>query len=76
MRQFRNLLSGSGSLRKLREAQLRRWFWNEVQAVLAEEISADPGIAEHAAAAEAEVAAGKVLPGAAARRLIRQFRGS
>jgi LAO/AO transport system kinase len=63
-------------LDRLREQQLRRWFWNEVQAVLAEELSGDPDIAKQARAVETEVVVGRALPNAAARRLIGQFRGS
>jgi LAO/AO transport system kinase len=76
MRKFRARLAASGALGKLRETQLRRWFWNEVQAILAEEISGDPQIAKEAGGAEAEVAAGTALPESAARRLIGRFRGS
>src|SRR6185437_981546 len=69
MAAFREQLSASGTLGRLREAQLKRWFWSEVQAVLAELISTDPAVAQEAAVAEAAVAAGTVLPDAAARQL-------
>ena len=61
-------------LGRLREDQARRWFWSEVQAVLAEAIAADPRTSEAAAKVEADVLAGRLLPDAAARALIRAFR--
>jgi LAO/AO transport system kinase len=76
VRAFHDRLSASGRLARLRERQLRRWFWNEVQAILEEEISGDSEVAKEAQAVEAEVAAGNALPEGAARRLIERFRGS
>src|SRR5205823_6430734 len=70
MRGFRDRLSASGVLGRLREQQLRSWFWNELQAALAEKISGDPEVAKQARKGEAEVVAGKALPNAAARQLI------
>jgi LAO/AO transport system kinase len=72
--QFHAALRPSEQLQKLRERQLRNWFWNEVQAVLAEEISGDPAVAAEARSIEEEVAAGRQLPDAAARALIRRLR--
>ncbi len=74
--QFHRALAQSGQLEKLRRNQLKRWFWNEVQAVLEEEISTDARIAAEARKIEADIAAGRALPNAAARRLIRHFRAS
>jgi LAO/AO transport system kinase len=68
-------LAQGGHLKKLRTAQSRRWFWNEVQAALAEDIASDRKIAARAGKLEAAVAAGEMLPDAAARALIRAFRG-
>jgi LAO/AO transport system kinase len=76
MRAFHRALAQSGQLEKLRRNQLTHWFWNELQAVLAEEISADGAVAAEARKIEADVAAGRALPNAAARALIRHFRGS
>src|SRR4051812_8510383 len=45
MREFHAALAKSRQLKTLRQDQLRRWFWSEVQAVLAEEIAADPDVA-------------------------------
>jgi len=76
MCRFHDALQTSGQLQKLRARQLRSWFWNEMQAILAEEISADEGIARRARAVEEEVVAGHKLPDAAARALVSYFRGS
>lgn len=76
MQEFHAALEKSGRLKTLRQDQLRRWFWSEVQAVLAEEIAADPEFAARACKIEAAVVAGKALPDAAARGLIRQLRRS
>ncbi len=65
-----------GLLKQLREEQGRRWFRNELQAVLGEEIAADPAIAEMAAGLEIAVVTGRALPHAAARSLLRRFRGA
>jgi LAO/AO transport system kinase len=74
MQDFHRQLGAAGYLLRLRQDQSRRWFWSEVQAVLADEIAADPEAAREAARIEASVVAGKALPHAAARALIRRFR--
>ena len=74
MQRFREALVKSGQLKRLRQDQARRWFQSEVQAVLSDEISQDPAVAARAAAIEAEVVAGRTLPHAAARLLIKAFR--
>jgi LAO/AO transport system kinase len=74
--QFHRALARSDQLEKLRRNQLKRWFWNEVQAVLTEEISSDTEVAAEARRIEAKVVAGEALPNAAARGLIRHFRAS
>lgn len=74
MEAFREALVGGGYLKLLREGQVRRWFWSEVEAVLSEEIAADNRTAAAAAGLEASVVAGRALPHAAARALIRDFR--
>jgi LAO/AO transport system kinase len=68
-------LAKGGHLKRLRAAQAQRWFWNEVQAALAEDIASDRKIAAQAEKLEAAVAEGEVLPDTAARALIRAFRG-
>ena len=75
LRGFHEALRASGQLKTLREEQLRSWFWNEVQAILAEEISGNPTFARKAAAVEADVVVGRQLPNGAARALVQHFRG-
>ena len=74
MEAFRAALVAGGYLKDLREQQVRRWFWSEVEAVLSEEIAADPATSIAARTLEGSVVAGQALPHAAARRLIRDFR--
>jgi LAO/AO transport system kinase len=76
MKDLHAALAGAGHLKRLRADQARRWFWSEVQAVLAEEIMSDPATADEAARVEARVIAGKALPDSAARALIRALRGA
>ena len=76
MQQAHRALAQAGHLERLRQDQLRRWFWSEVQALLAEEIAHDRKVSAEAARLEAAVAAGTTLPDAAARSLIRAFRGA
>ena len=66
-------LKSDGRLTRLRAEQSRRWFWNEVQAVLSETILSDTALAARATELEADVVGGNALPYAAARALISQF---
>lgn len=66
-------LRDGGLLVRLREDQLRHWFRSEVRAGLTEALSADQTLEARAAALEASVLAGRVLPGAAANVLIGAF---
>ena len=68
-------LRSTGRLARLREDQLRSWFWCEVRTALVEAVSTDPAISDRAARLEAAVLAGEALPSAAARDLIGMFRG-
>jgi LAO/AO transport system kinase len=74
MTAYHAALAETGQLKTLRQDQARAWFRTEVQAVLADEIARDPDVAHRASGLEAEVVAGKALPHAAARALIRAFR--
>jgi LAO/AO transport system kinase len=74
MRSFHLELAAKNQLDELRKEQLGRWFWNEVQSVLTEEMAADASVSAEATIAEREVLAGSALPNAAARALIRRFR--
>ncbi len=72
---FHDALRSGDHLSRLRQEQAQRWFWSEVQAVLADAIAADPRTSEAAGRVEADVIAGRLLPHAAARALIAAFRG-
>jgi LAO/AO transport system kinase len=76
MRVLNKRLSASGMLAKVRENQLRGWFWNELQMVISERISRHPKTEIRVRTLEAQVAAGQALPSAAARRLMADFRAS
>lgn len=65
-----------GILASQRREQAHRWFHAEVRAVLAEMLAADRTMAARAAQLEAAVAEGRALPHAAARELVRAFRGA
>jgi LAO/AO transport system kinase len=73
MRDLHNKLMQRGHLKHLREDQARRWFWNEIQAVLSEDILSNEKLGKEAQKLEASVAAGKALPYTAARALFRHI---
>ncbi len=73
---FHGELEAGGYLRKLRDDQARRWFWTEVEAVLADAIANDPAAAVLAGRIEADVVAGRALPHAAARGLVASVLGN
>ncbi len=66
-------LESSGQLKTLRSAQLRRWFWSEVQSVLHEELLTRKELAEETQKLETAILAGRSLPFAAARSLFRRI---
>jgi LAO/AO transport system kinase len=73
LRALHQALLKGGHLKRLREDQARRWFWNEVQAVLSEEIAASESLGRAAKKLEASVIAGRMLPYSAARALFRRI---
>lgn len=73
MQKLHGVLSHSGQLQSLRGGQSRRWFWNEVQAVLSEEIMANEELGKAAKKLENAVITGKTLPYTAARTLFRRI---
>ena len=73
MRDLHDKLKERGHLKHLREDQARRWFWNEVQAVLSEEILSNEKLGKETKKLEASVVAGKALPYTAARTLFRHI---
>lgn len=74
IRSLHEALESSGMLQKVRQSQLRNWFWNEVKTAFAEGIFSDPEIARQAGLIERDVIAGNRLPDAAAKALVRHFR--
>jgi GTPase len=64
----------SGERAERRSAQARAWLWDEVRESLLDELRADPGVADLAPSVEAEVAAGRLSPAAAAAQLLHHFR--
>jgi len=60
----------SGSLAPRRAAQAREWMWSEVSETLLERVRADARVEADVAALEADVAAGRVSPAAAAWRIL------
>jgi LAO/AO transport system kinase len=70
----RATLEQGGALAARRSEQARAWLWSLVEEALGASFRAHPGVAHVLPATEAEVAAGKTTPGAAARRLLEIFR--
>ncbi|MGH6877824.1 MAG: methylmalonyl Co-A mutase-associated GTPase MeaB [Rhizomicrobium sp.] len=75
MEEFGHELRESGELARLRRDQVRNWFRSEVRAALNHAIAADSVMSAEAATLEAAVLDGRSLAEAAARTLIRAFRG-
>jgi LAO/AO transport system kinase len=73
MKDLHDKLEKRGHLKHLRETQARRWFWNELQTVLSEEILSSEKLGKEAKKLEASVIAGKALPYTAARALFRHI---
>ena len=69
IRDLHSTLKTDGRLSRLRQGQARRWFWSEIQTIISETILSDPKLSRAAEQFEAQVAAGEVLPNAAARKL-------
>lgn len=74
MRTMRAKLDAGGDLSRLRQDQLRRWFWSEVHQSLLEWVEASADARREAARMEDGVASGAVLPPAAARALLARLR--
>ncbi|HXM00535.1 MAG TPA: methylmalonyl Co-A mutase-associated GTPase MeaB [Rhizomicrobium sp.] len=73
MQALHKTLRHGGHIKQLRADQARRWFWNEVQAALHEELLARKDIAEETRKLEASIVAGRTLPFVAARSLFRRI---
>jgi LAO/AO transport system kinase len=66
-------LGASGERERLRARQARAWMWSEVHDELADRFRRHGAVRAGLAAAEDDVAAGRVSPAAAARRLLDAF---
>lgn len=69
--EFRSEVTASGELEANRAHQSVAWFWSEVRSGLVQRLREEDGMAERLAAAEADVAEGRMAPVAAARSLLR-----
>jgi GTPase len=66
----------AGELPAMRAEQNREWMWSEVTDTLLDALTADAGAAALARRLEAEVAAGRTTPAAAARSVVEAHLGS
>ncbi|HEY1632328.1 MAG TPA: methylmalonyl Co-A mutase-associated GTPase MeaB [Rhizomicrobium sp.] len=73
MENLHKTLRTTGQLKLLRAAQLRRWFWSEVESVLHEELQTRADLAEEMRKLERAILSGRALPFVAARTLFRRF---
>ena len=69
-------LRTGGELGRRREAQARHWMWSEIGDSLIASLREDPATAALIPALERDVSAGRVMPGAAAQRLLGAFRAA
>ncbi|HVO15917.1 MAG TPA: methylmalonyl Co-A mutase-associated GTPase MeaB [Alphaproteobacteria bacterium] len=72
---FRDAMERAGLWAERRAAQARAWLWAELTDSLMAALQAHPGVKKRLAALEAEVAAGKLTPPAAAETLLADFLG-
>ena len=70
---FRQAVAASGELDEARSHQATAWLWSEVGDALLDRFSADPVVAGLVPQLEADVAAGRMAPTRAARRLLDAF---
>jgi LAO/AO transport system kinase len=71
--EFRDALVASGELEGRRAEQARAWLRDELADALLDRLHGDAATAAAVEALEAEVAAGRLAPAAAARRLVDRF---
>ncbi|HLI11067.1 MAG TPA: methylmalonyl Co-A mutase-associated GTPase MeaB [Alphaproteobacteria bacterium] len=72
---YREALGASGEIAARRASQARAWLWSELSEGLLAALRRQPEIAAELDGIEAAVAAGRLSPAAAARRLLARFRG-
>jgi LAO/AO transport system kinase len=69
----RQALGPEIAARRVRQA--KAWLWREIEDGLLERVLSDPAVADHAAALEADVLAGRLSPVSAAERLVARALG-
>jgi len=73
---FRAAMTESGEFSDKRSAQAKAWMWSEIEENLIATLRGHPDIEARMTDLEADVAAGTVAPGAAAREMLSIFRGT
>ena len=73
---FRAAMTDSGEFSDKRSGQAKAWMWSEIEENLVATLREHPEIKARMAGLEADVAAGTVAPGAAAREMLSIFRGT
>ncbi len=76
VRSYRHVMGEAGAIGRRRAEQARAWMWNEVREALTTAFRDDPAVARLLPGLEGEVAAGRLPPAAAARRLLEAFRAA
>ena len=70
---FRATMEPAGAIAARRATQAREWMWSEIREGLMSTLKANRGVARRLPELEAEVAAGRITPAAAARKLLEAF---
>jgi LAO/AO transport system kinase len=73
---YRTTMAATGDLAARRRAQAQARLWAEVGDALLERARSDPRVAALVPGLEAEVGAGRLTPGTAARRLLDRLFGA
>ena len=70
---FRATMEPAGAVAARRATQAREWMWSEIREGLMSTLKASRGVARRLPELESEVAAGRITPAAAARKLLEAF---
>ena len=71
--ELRDAAAAKGEIARRRAAQAREWMWSEVTETLLDRVRADDRVGARVEQLEADVAAGRVSPTAAARRILEEM---
>ena len=71
---FKATMAANGCFAGRRAEQADAWMWNEISETLLQSLKDDKAVADLLPEMEQQVAAGRMPPGAAARRLVQVFR--